>query len=218
MREEAKTVLDILDELEPTPIKDTSFEEIPIFKPEISETASEYSKKPLISTEVSIIEDESTESSKQAPFIAQKPKIETVSVEEIETESIKSSGNELFNVFSSVGSKPVEKSPPTPELPSLEPVKDKKKKVDKKKKKETEATAFVEFATSGPQITRVVDSSEPLMEELPTDKDMLYQELIALEGRRYSLEKNFKDIEQSYNMGSINDLEYKNRSDDLKNR
>lgn len=230
MRGEAKAVLDILDELEPTgyttspELKPTQTKNIPgednskssITKIEISEETSEYSKKPFISTEASIVEEESSESLTPIPFIAQKPKIETVSVEEIETESIKSSGNELFDVFSSVGSKPAEKSSPTIELPRLESVKDKKKKEDKSKKKRTEASAFVEFAISGSPKINKEESSEPPLEELSTDKDTLYQELIALEGRRYSLEKNFKDIENSYNLGSINDIEYRNRSDDLK--
>jgi hypothetical protein len=230
MHDEAKAVLDILDELEPTPttaspgLEPTPVEDITdeqksfssFAKIEIREETSEYSKKPFISTEASVIEEESSETLTPVPFIAQKPKIKTVSVEEIETESIKSSGNELFNVFSSVGSKPEEKSPPTIELPRLEPVKDKKKKEHKSKKKGTETTAFVEFATSGTPIINKEESSDPPLEELPNDKDTLYQELIALEGRRYSLEKNFKDIENSYNLGSINDNEYRNRSDDLK--
>jgi hypothetical protein len=230
MRDEAKAVLDILDELEPTGYT-TSPELTPtqtknitgedkstssIAKIEISEETSEYSKKPFISTEASIVEEESSESLTPIPFIAQKPKIEKVNVEEIETESIKSSGNELFDVFSSVGSKPADKSSPTIELPHLESVKDKKKKEDKSKKKRTEASAFVEFPTSGSPIINKEEPSELPSEELPTDKDTLYQELIALEGRRYSLEKNFKDIENSYNLGSINDVEYRNRSDDLK--
>ncbi|MFX1476646.1 MAG: hypothetical protein ACFFCI_00810 [Promethearchaeota archaeon] len=230
MRDEAKAVLDILDELETTPYttspelesiqtKNITAEDkstSSIAKIEISEETSEYSKKPFISTEASIVEEKSSESLTPVPFIAQKPKIETVSIEEIETESIKSSGNELFDVFSSVGSKPTEKSSPTIELPRFESVKDKKKKEDKSKKKKNEASAFVEFTTSGSPKINKEEPSEPPLEELPTDKDTLYQELIALEGRRYSLEKNFKDIENSYNLGSINDLEYRNRSDDLK--
>ncbi|MFX1489249.1 MAG: hypothetical protein ACFFBI_08890, partial [Promethearchaeota archaeon] len=117
MRDEAKAVLDILDELEPTgyttspEITPTQTKNITgedkstssIAKIEISEETSEYSKKPFISTEASIVEEESSESLTPIPFTAQKPKIEKVSVEEIETESIKSSGNELFDVFSSVG-------------------------------------------------------------------------------------------------------------------
>ena len=57
-----------------------------------------------------------------------------------------------------------------------------------------------------------------VIEELPKDKDSLYQELIALEGKRYSLEKTFKQLERNYNDGSISEIEYKNRSDNLKNQ
>ncbi len=55
-------------------------------------------------------------------------------------------------------------------------------------------------------------------EELPSDKDSLYQELIALEGKRYSLEKSFKEIEKFYSSGSIDDTEYKRQSDELRGR
>ncbi len=51
---------------------------------------------------------------------------------------------------------------------------------------------------------------------MPSDKDSLYQELIALEGKRYSLEKLFKELERNYISGSFNDFEYKKQSDDLR--
>ena len=51
---------------------------------------------------------------------------------------------------------------------------------------------------------------------MPTDKDSLYQELIALEGRRYALEKGYKELSNNYNSGMIDDYEYKNQSEGLR--
>ena len=237
MQEEAKSVLNILEELEPSPRstqleisldspkEPTSIldildeqETVPnVMEPSIVGDKTGGSKKPQIITEVSLVEEESQEQQVATPFIPKKPKVTTVSVEEIETEEIKSSGKDLFNVFNSVGSKPVEKTSTTVELPSLEPIKEKKKKEVKKKKKEIDTMPFVDFGSDETEIDSQ-DSTSISSEELPTDKDTLYQELIALEGRRYSLEKNFKEIEKSYNMGSIDDFEYKTQGEDLKNK
>jgi hypothetical protein len=121
-------------------------------------------------------------------------------------------------VFYSVGSKPVEKTPEQMDMPRLEPVKENKKKESKKKKKETEPLPFVGFESTKSKTSTAEEYDPDGIDELPKDKDSLYQELIALEGRRYSLEKTFKELERSYTGGSIADLEYKNRSDDLKNK
>ncbi|MBA7624184.1 hypothetical protein ES703_31591 [subsurface metagenome] len=238
MQEEAKSVLNILEELEPSPSStqleisiDSSKEPTSILDildeqetvPKVMEQSvvgdkTEHSRKHSIITEVSLVEEKSQEQQGTTPFILKKPKITTVSIEEIETEEIKSSGKDLFDVFSSVGSKSVEKTSTPAELPRLEPIKEKKKKEVKKKEKETDAMPFVVFGSDEPEIGTQEESTSISSEELPTDKDTLYQELIALEGRRYSLEKNFKEVEKSYNMGSIDDFDYKNRSDDLNSK
>jgi len=54
------------------------------------------------------------------------------------------------------------------------------------------------------------------LDNLPDDKDVLYQELIALEGRRYSLERNFKDVEKNFNKGSISKADFKRQNNILK--
>ncbi|MFX0083858.1 MAG: hypothetical protein ACFE94_19070 [Candidatus Hodarchaeota archaeon] len=238
MHEEAKSVLNILEELEPSPditpleisidstkefasILDILDEQetVPkVIEEKGIEHKTEESKKIPIVTEASLVEEESEKQKVVTPFIPKKPKITTVSVEEIETEEIKSSGKELFDVFSSVGNKTVETISTTVELTSLEPIKEKKKKEAKKKKKESDAIDFVDFSVDEPEIDSKEEITSNSFEELPKDKDLLYQELIALEGRRYSLEKNFKEIEKSYNMGSIDDFEYKNRNDDLSSK
>jgi hypothetical protein len=223
--QESTSILDILDEQE------SEYKEEK--EPKIIETITPAPKKPLISTEVSLIEEEPVERKKSVPFLledteeqkkpepflAQTPKISSVSVEEVETETIKSSGTELFNVFSSVGNKRAEKLIPKPEYPSLEPTKEKKKKENKKKTKETDTKPFVVFDAVESQTTSTAEEyTSDSTDELPKDKDSLYQELIALEGRRYSLEKTFKELERSFNGGSVADFEYKNRSEDLKNK
>jgi hypothetical protein len=217
MHEEAKSVLHILEELEPKQavkiehisdeksILDILDEEdtvLNIIEPKESREKGNASNKARIVPKASLVEEEIPELQEETFFGAKSPTIKGVNVEEIETEEIKSSGSELFNVFSSVGSKPVKEPSATDEFPSLEPVKDKKKE---RKKKETNTISFVNFGDTAPQISSQEESSLRT-DELPKDKDTLYQELIALEGRRYSLEKNFKEIERSYNMGSIDDF------------
>ncbi|MFX1567881.1 MAG: hypothetical protein ACFFCV_05880 [Promethearchaeota archaeon] len=156
----------------------------------------------------------------ETPKIIQKPRIKSVSVEEVETESIRSSGTDLFNVFSSVGDKSNEKVTIQKEIFEISPEKDKKKK--KKEEKDlvvkSGAKPFVEFGESKPEKASFDDSEDYTIEDLPKDKDSLYQELIALEGKRYSLEKNFNEIEKVYSMGSINDSEYQRRSEDLRGK
>lgn len=236
MQKEAKSVLNILEELEPSPsvsqqeikfvsspdstsildILDEQDNVLNVIEPKRTREKSKESNKTSIITEVSLVEEEPKQQ-EDITFGAKKPTIKPVNIEEIETEDIKSSGNELFNVFSSVGSKPVKKTSTAMEFPVLEPVKEKKKK--EKKKKEADPVSFVNFGAGAPQIsTQEEEPTSISTKELPKDKDTLYQELIALEGRRYSLEKNFKEIEKSYNMGSIDDFEYKSQSDDMKDQ
>ena len=170
-------------------------------------------KESKITSEV--INEELPEEQEKIPFIAKKPKIATVSVEEIETEPIKSTGSDLFNVFSSVGSIPSEKPIKSEEAIRIMPNEDQKNKAGEIL--ETSTRSFVELNATEPEFMSS-KASLPTLEDLPTDKDSLYQELIALEGRRYSLEKNFKEIDKSYTSGSIDDLEYNKQSDTLKKR
>lgn len=220
---EPTSILDILDEQE------SEYQEE---EPKILGAKTSLPKKPLISTEVSLIEEKSVEGKKSvpfliqdtmeqkepAPFLAQTAKITSVSVEEVETEPIKSSGTELFDMFSSAGDNRAARVIPKKEFPGLEPSKEKKKKETKKKKKDGDTSDFVGFKAAESQTSTAEEYNSVSIDELPKDKDSLYQELIALEGRRYSLEKTFKELERSYSGGSIADFEYKNRSEDLKNK
>ena len=192
--------------------------------PEIIEIDTEEEKEiPFAVKEPKTIEK--PKSTEKPQIIAQKPKITPVSVEEIEAESIPSTGTDLFNVFSSVGEKKTEKIPTLDEAFTSLPTKEKKKKDDKKKKKEekveikkTNAASFIDFGDSKPEIGIPDEKETTFADELPSDKDSLYQELIALEGKRYSLEKSFKEIEKSYASGSISDIEYKKQKEDLRRK
>jgi len=161
------------------------------------------------------------EISKSTPFLTEKPKISSVRIEEIERESIVSSGSDLFNVFSSMGNKGSSKPQKIISSTKKEVVIEEKKKDDKKKKKdidfqESTITPFINF--NDVNVSDEPDFSTPSLDGLSNDKDALYQELIALEGKRYSLERNFKDLEKDYNKGSISELDFKNKNNNLKNQ
>ncbi len=185
----------------------------------ITEMPEELNESKL-STEISLTDTDTSEKKNFIPFITKKPKIVSVSVEETETESIKSSGTDLFNVFSSVGGTKNEKIvntiKPFSKFSSISVKEKKKKKEEKGEGKKKEIQAFDDITSSKSELTGYDDSKPLPVEELPADKDSLYQELIALEGRRYSLEKNFKEIEKSFNTGSISDFEFKKQTDELK--
>jgi hypothetical protein len=164
--------------------------------------------------------------SKFANLISEKPKITPIKVEEIETDSIKSSSSDLFNVFSTVGEKTaarvispsksveIEPSKEKKKKPEIEPSKEKKKKAEKKKKKPAEPTKPVK--PTPPVEVETTSIEEVDIESLPMNKETLYQELIALEGRRYSLEKGYKGLSESYESGKIDEYEFTNQSEGLK--
>ena len=227
--------------LTPIPIKKPEFSKK---TKKISEDITETPKKPILTpiptqkpeimfenheitsskSELSISEEEEEEEEieittpielKISPIISEKPKISPISVEEIDTESIKSSSTDLFNVFSSVGIKPSEKTSAYIESVEKTPLKDKKKKIDKKKNLEEIQEISKPFTPLPAKKATVVNKTEP--ETLATDKDTLYQDLIALEGRRYALEKAYKDLSKSFEEGKIDDYEFTNQSEGLKN-
>ena len=148
------------------------------------------------------------------PIIRKKPKLSPIAIEEVDTEEIKSSSTDLFNVFSSVGTKQEEQSEVIPEL--VEKVSQQDTKKESKKKKKSEITL------EEPKIT--IPSTPPAakkepqldLDALPKDKDSLYQQLIAFEGRRYSLEKAYKDLGKNYSIGKIDEYEFNNQGENLK--
>ncbi len=235
--EEFESILDILEESEgPSETQEQPiFTEMPekpkkrTLVPEIIEveTIEEEKKVPFTIEDTEIIEEPEIREPVlvekppikepeyiEKPPIIEKPKVTEVSIEEIEAEEIRSTGTELFNVFSSVGEKSTEKMPTLDEAFTPKTAKAKKKKKGEK----GDTMPFVGFDDSKPEISSYPEPETEIEEELPSDKDSLYQELIALEGKRYSLEKTFKEVEKSYSTGSIDDDEYKNQSDELRGR
>jgi len=212
----------------PLPVKEHELTPIPKKSPSIETVVIEESKDVPIITEKRKItsfipekpkEVSASETSESKPFLIERPKITAVKIEEIERESIVSSGSDLFNVFSSVGAKTKEK--PQEIIGFTEkPIKiEEKKKEEKKKKKsknvqEPTPMPFIDFNKSNTNIEP--DLETPNLDNLSDDKDALYQELIALEGRRYSLERNFKDVEKNFNKGSISEADFKRQNNILK--
>jgi hypothetical protein len=207
-------------DLSPIPTKTPSIETVVIEESITEDIPLKTEKKIITSVIPEKPKEESTpESSKTKPFLVEKPKISAVKIEEIESESIVSSGSDLFSVFSSVGTKSQEKPQEIIGLTEKPPkVEDKKKQVKKKKKtkgvQEPNVMPFINFNDG--QGSLEPDLEAPNLENLSEDKDSLYQELIALEGRRYSLERNFKDIEKNFNKGSISEADFKRQNNILK--
>jgi hypothetical protein len=216
----------------PLPTEEPDLTPIPKKGPSIETIVIEESKDiPLITEKrkiTSIIPEKpkevsNEEPSESKPFLIEKPKISAVKIEEIESESIVSSGSDLFNVFSSVGTKSQEKPKGKPQeiigfndTPSKA---EEKKKEDKKKRKskdvkEPDVMPFINFNEGSKNAEPELEA--PSLDALSNDKDALYQELIALEGRRYSLERNFKDVEKNYNKGSISEADFKRQNNILK--
>ena len=220
-----ESISDIFEESEYTqPLESPNFTRLPekpkkrsleteIIEVEISE---EEKKIPFALKESEIDEDQIIKEPKvnEKPTIVKKPKITSLSIEEIEAEEIRSTGTELFNVFSSVGEKSTERLTNLDKSFTLSPTKEKKKK----KVEKTDTKPFVGFKKTDSETTIYTEPETEIEEELPSDKDSLYQELIALEGKRYSLEKNFKELGKIYSTGSIDDSEYKKQNDDLRTR
>ena len=161
----------------------------------------------------------SSQTSDAISFLTEKPKISAMRIEEIESESIVSSGSDLFNVFSSMGNKNSEKPKEVTSFSEIPAKLEVKKKEEKKKKsskdvQEPDVMPFIDFNKVDVSMESTFDS--PNLDNISDDKDILYQELIALEGKRYSLERNSKDLEKGYNKGSMSNSEFKSQNNDLK--
>ncbi|MBD3253683.1 MAG: hypothetical protein GF383_01245 [Candidatus Lokiarchaeota archaeon] len=142
------------------------------------------------------------------PVVDERPKITPINVEEIDTSSIESSGTNLFNVFSSMGDSQNKKKQAPP------------KKVKEEKQIPKHGTISQDQTIKNPPASKVsIPKSKEITEDtLPQDKDSLYQELIALEGRRYSIEKTYKELSKNYEKGAIDEYEFTEQSQALKER
>ena len=198
--------------------EETKIPSIPEEKPIIIQKPSgdfELTPLPPLKPEIA---QEIKEETDLTPIIRKKPKLSPIAIEEVDTEEIKSSSTDLFNVFSSVGTKPEE--PPLVIPVPVEKVSQKEsKKEGKKESKKKQKTEIIveESKIPIPSKSRAAKKEPELdIEALPKDKDSLYQQLIAFEGRRYSLEKAYKDLTKSYSNGKIDEFEFNNQSENLK--
>ena len=187
--------------------------DVPIIteKRKITPIVSEMYSKP---TEVA----ENLEEKKIQPFSVDPPKIRSMSVEEVETESIKSSGKDLFDVLSHVGKNQQIIAKKENEYPKIMEKKEVKPIIEIKEMKASEQPQINSFIAFGKENTEDLPVHRDNTEDLPVDKDDLYQELIALEGKRYAVEKGYKELEASYNKGSIADSQYKQKNDEKKTK
>ncbi len=205
-------------ELTPIPKKTPKIIPIVIEESEDIPVAAEKRKvTPIITEEPEKIP--SSQTNDVMPFLTEKPKISAMRIEEIESESIVSSGSDLFNVFSSMGNKKSVKPKEATIFTEIPAKVEVKKKEEKKKKsskvvQESNVMPFIDFNKIDVSTPSTFDS--PNLDNISDDKDTLYQELIALEGRRYSLERSFKVLETSFNKGSMSDSEFKSQNNDLK--
>ncbi len=205
-------------ELTPIPKKTPKITPIVIEESvDIPEVAEKMKITPIITEEPE--KTLTSQANSTMPFLSEKPKISAMRIEEIESESIVSSGSDLFNVFSSMGNKNSVKPKEVISFTEIPAKVEVKKKEQKKKKSskdinESEVTPFIDFNKADANTESTFDS--PSLDNISDDKDTLYQELIALEGKRYSLERSFKDLEISFNKGSMSDSEFKSQNNDLK--
>lgn len=177
------------EEIEVTPKEEEKVKVLP-FSDTISKTEPSSAKKMKISN---IPEGETT-------LIPKKPKITPVKLEELnissttgdQTEEQKRiSSKKLYNVFSSASS-----------------VETKSKQ--KGQKKVIESTQ--ETLTSG----SIISTQKSQEGSFTYNKDKLYQDLIVLEGKRYSIEKTQKESETMYKKGELDDLAYKREMDKIR--
>jgi hypothetical protein len=176
---------------------------------------------PIVTEEDSIVSEPSKlPEEPEKPAKIDSPIISSVEVEEVESEEIKSTGMDLFNVFSSVGKEVSKSSEPKKKSETMLNSPPPKMVGTEKEEDETpKAATFVNFgSTPQTESTSMSTSQYTSGDELSDNKDTLYQELIALEGRRYSLEKSFKELDTLYNKGSIANSKYKDESDNLKTK
>ena len=127
--------------------------------------------------------------------IPKKPKITPVKLEVTPEDQIEKqkriSSKKLYNVFSSAGSGET-------------------KSIQKEQQKVIESTQ--ETLTS----SNIIDTQQLQEGSFTYNKDKLYQDLIVLEGKRFSIEKTQKESESKYKKGELDDLAYKREMDKIR--
>ena len=74
------------------------------------------------------------------------------------------------------------------------------------------------IASGGFKVIGATSSSAPTMPKpAASDQDKLYQELITLEGKKYSLERNLRDLKAIFESGALTENQYKSQYNDKLN-
>lgn len=193
-------------------------ETIPQKSKEESEKTTLPPKKPSISTMAieEPVESDQKEEPKEKP--TKRKGIAELEVEEVETPTEKPSKTDLFSVFSSVGKSETQekqKSKSHESIKTFIPGTSRKSDQIEKMPIEEHQQNITKTPPPEPNYTEEIESKS--IEELPRDKDSLYQELIALEGKRYSIEREYKSLKNRYEKGNIGDHEFKTEDNKLKN-
>jgi len=165
-------------------------------------------------------QEESSNEEDDAIFMLKKP---SVKLEEIKTESIKTTRSDLFNVFSSIPDHDTDDNvigtEALSEIDKTEDTEDNVKKSKKKDKKKEKSKKDEKISKQGESTFRTKvppeESSTIDYDNLPNNKEILYQDLIALEGKRYSIEKAFKELEIRLTNRNINENDFRKQSNDL---
>ncbi|MFX1238863.1 MAG: hypothetical protein ACFE8P_14240 [Promethearchaeota archaeon] len=200
-------------------------------KPKIVSSVVEEEATRLISKtpETFIFMPESSKKSSESPQLPERP-VETsleeipsmnitkpvIKIEDMDVEHLKTSKDDLFNVFSSVQSQESEKIEFN-EVPIEKQLDEEDKKKKKKKKKQTEEIppkATYQIPKKDIE-EEIIEESSMDFDNLPQDKDVLYQDLIALEGKRYSIEKRFKELKEEFSNKKITKGEFKKQGEQL---
>ncbi|MHA1723243.1 MAG: hypothetical protein ACTSXH_00160 [Promethearchaeota archaeon] len=192
--------------------------------PEIIEESIEDSqpeKPPFIPDKEMEIKTEEEPMKKEEPLpqpfnlIGLGEKLESKTAEK--SNSIKNTKIDLFEALTSVGKKQIKKSEKDTEFVKLLG----QKKLVKEDSKSVQITASPSFFKGTSTMKKETSEDEIIpinIEELPRDKNKLYQELIVHEGKRYKLEKLYKELEDKHGRGVIDDLEFRNQTSQLKKK
>ncbi len=165
-------------------------------------------KKSPSQPSISIITEEIISESTKNNYKEKEPFAE-VKIEEVEAKEKKSSASELYNVFSSITQK---NNTQKKQTKSKTKSKTAGKALDSTSRKELKEVSVNDFELEESFADEAFQAS---IEELPKDKDILYQELIALEGKRYSLEKTLNKLENRYEKGTIDESTFRNQIEKL---
>lgn len=141
---------------------------------------------------------EKTDKDKLFNILTGRDSLEEIKAPEPEIKRQETSEESLFKVLSASGDQPSEtvSKPVTIYSENLE---DEEEVIEFEVEEEEEETEIAEVSSLGEEV----------------DPETLYQELINLEGKRYSLERSIRDLKRDRESGKISDNEYKSKLNKL---